>query len=109
MMPGRIQMEKRNIQRVRNPSERMPIAFVIRSRNTADRLPVQAGLNMRIVNDVTRVVVIDKTVVESGEIHRDRGENQQQAKDGVAQCSPRGSRGWWLRLRRHEIIRCIVA
>ena len=80
MVSGRIQTKERNVGRVRNPGQRVPVAFVKCGRGPANGLPGQARLDVGIFRDVPRIVVVYKAIVNSGKIHSQSGNDQQKRK-----------------------------
>src|ERR1700746_1224947 len=100
-MSGRIEVKERDIQRMGDPGKWMPVALVKRRRRPVNRLPVHAGLQMRIVKDVARIVVIDETVVKRREIDRNGCNSKQQTKGNWARQNVQGGRNKRWRLRNH--------
>jgi hypothetical protein len=58
----------------------MPIRLVIGGESPFHGLPRQACPHMRVVRDISIIVVVEKLVVDNGVVEREHNEGQQQAK-----------------------------
>src|SRR5579864_6807407 len=63
VMSTRVESKQLDIQRVRNPGERMPVAGVAGRERPGGTMPVQSILDSRVAEDVGPVVVIDEAVM----------------------------------------------
>src|SRR5579862_509056 len=83
VMSCSIEMEELVIQRMREPGQRMPISLLGRSERPTDRIPAEAGANVRILGDVTIVIVVDETMPVNRVIDRQRGHYEQKRKNKI--------------------------
>ncbi len=64
-MRRRFQSEKLTIEHVRNRCERMPVVRMNVRERPDDILPRHAALDLTILADVARIVIINKAVLQS--------------------------------------------
>lgn len=83
VVPGRILMEKLPVQRVRQPSQGMPVSLLPGSEGPSDRLPGQALVDIRVFSDVTVVVVIHEGVAVDRVVKREGGDHEEKTKNDV--------------------------
>ena len=74
MVPGRFQVIKLAVQRVRQPRYRMPVSGIVGRHRPSHRVPGQSVLDVLVIGDVNVVVVVDESVGSGGIVKR-------QAKD----------------------------
>ena len=98
MVPGRILMKQLPVERVRQPGQRMPVPLLGCSESPGDRLPGEAVVDVKILRDVTVVVVIDERVAVDRVVERESGDHEEKAKNDVALFGRR-EKTW--RLLRH--------
>src|SRR5262249_7894457 len=73
MVACRVQSKPAHINHMGKPGQRVPVARVMRGKRPFDVLPVGTGGNMRVIEDVLRIVVIDKIDMEDpGERRKNR-------------------------------------
>jgi hypothetical protein len=70
MMPGRIGVKKLIVERVRDPRQRMPVRLLGGRECPVDRFPAESRMNVRIVGDVSGIVVVDEGMLVNGVIER---------------------------------------
>ena len=82
MVPRGIKPKNLAIERMRQPRHRMPVSRMKRGERPLQRLPVQAALHLRILQNVNGVVKIGELIARNGVIESERSGHQQQAPDG---------------------------
>jgi hypothetical protein len=95
MMQGGFLAEELAIERVREPSDGMPVAGVTGCEGPANILPIEAGLDVWVGRDVIRIVVVDEIVVERGQVNGESQDGKEKAKHRRRAESP--VPGDWLR------------
>jgi len=78
MVARRVQSKPTHIDHMGKPGQRVPVACVMRGKRPFDVLPVDSGGNMRVIEDVLRIVVIDKSVIEDWRERRGNRRAQKQ-------------------------------
>lgn len=78
MVPAGIITKQVPVKHMRNPGQRMPIASVSCSESPLDTIESYAGLNVLIIADVDRVIVIDEAVASHLPINSEGGKCQSQ-------------------------------
>src|ERR1039458_3831842 len=106
-----LEAEELTVQHMGKPGQRMPVAGVAGLKGPNNILPLQPALNMRILRDIIRVVIIDKGLPCDRHEDSQRGHGERQAdKTRAAQLlHPGGAPGlgisllsqWYLRSLRH--------
>ena len=81
VMAGRVKPEEFNIQRMREPSQRVPVGGVIGAKGPGDSGPGQTLLKVRIGGDVSAVIVVDELVETNRPISGQRDCREEQAKE----------------------------
>src|ERR1700685_779861 len=100
VMSGGIEAEEVDVDGMRNPGERMPIACVTVSESTHRGIQRQHVFYMRIIRDVLGVVDVDERVTVNGGIDGDGGYGEQQAQnDGTNNRVPEKKAGLRLTCR----------
>src|SRR5208282_1348985 len=78
MVPRRIEPKPLAIRGMRKPRQWMPIALLEHCERPFDRLPVQAGGNMPILNYIDIIIVIDEGVSLHWVVKGKRGSDKQE-------------------------------
>lgn len=76
VMAGGVQSEHLHVGHVAEPSQRMPVGCVKRTERPLYALPTEAGLDLRIIGDVERIVVAQETVARERQKNCDDGREQ---------------------------------
>ncbi len=84
MMPHGIQAVERAIERMRHPGKGMPVRLLGRSQRPGESVGGQALADVRILGDVTVIVVIHERVMVDRVVERQRDHREKQADDGIA-------------------------
>src|SRR5437868_14948191 len=79
MMRAWIHAEQLAIEHVRNRRERVPVLGMNMGERPPDAPPGQSGANVRIVEHVKRIVIIDKLMAKSLAEHHPRDRDQKNA------------------------------
>src|SRR6266550_8222630 len=79
----RIQFEELIIERVRNPSQRMPVCGVERAEGPANRVPTQASLNMAVGSYVYVIVVVHESVLVDGVVDDKRAHDEHKTQNQI--------------------------
>src|SRR3984885_12961370 len=85
MMTGGVEMKKLNIERVRQPRQRMPeTSLSRRGQRPLETLPIESAADVGIVGDVAVVVAIDKRVARNRVVKNQSSQNQQQTQNCIS-------------------------
>ena len=84
MMPGGIQAKQRDIEGVRHPGERMPVGLLGRGQSPFESIGGQALTNVRVLGDVTVIVIVHEGMAIDGVVESQRYHREKQADDRVA-------------------------
>jgi hypothetical protein len=84
MMPNGILAKQREVQFVLHPGKRMPVRSFGRSQCPPEGFPGQALTDVRILRDVTIVVIVYKRMAIDRVVERKRDHRENQAHDGCA-------------------------
>src|ERR1035437_522426 len=82
-MAGWIHAEQLYVERVGGPGDGMPIGQLGGVKRPGNGVPGQSGADVRVLNDVVRVVVVEKGSATGWIVKSDGGQYQQQANDQV--------------------------
>ena len=93
MMSGRVHAKQRDIQSMRHPRERMPIGLLGGSEGPRNGASGQSLTDVRVLSDVTIIVVIDEGMAVDWVVQSQSCDRQQQAHDRVALFSGREQAG----------------
>ena len=66
VMSRRIQAKQRAIERVRHPSQRMPVRLLRRGQGPRNRIGSQALADVRIIDDIAVVVIVHERMAIDG-------------------------------------------
>ena len=83
VMSRGIQVKQRAIQRVGDPGQRMPVRLLGRRQRPLESVGSQALAHVRIIDDVSVIVIIHKRMAVDRVVERQRDHRQQQADDLV--------------------------
>ena len=86
MVPGGIKSEQLVVGGVGDPGHRMPIAGRHRRQRPSRGLESQTLMNVRVLNDVIPIVVVDEVVSSDRGVNRSRGGGNERGQDPKA-CS----------------------
>ena len=95
MMPGGIQAEQRDIERMRHPGQRMPVRLLGRSQRPGESIGGQPLPHVRILGDVAVIVIIHEGMAVDRVVERERDDRQQQAHDRVPLLRIRKQAPWF--------------
>ena len=84
MVARGIQAEQRTIEGMRHPGERMPVRLFGRSQRPGESVRRQTLPDVRIVDDVTVVIVVREGMTIDRIVERERDHGEKQAHDGIA-------------------------
>ena len=98
-MASGIEVEDLAVQGMRQPRQRMPVSFAKSRERPLHRVPGQAALNVKIFQDVGRVIKVDELVVDDGIVESESGRRQQETQDDNVHFAGCGHVGSWRRLR----------
>jgi len=80
MVPAGLEAKKLAIRHVRNPGQRVPVAGVAGGKSPNNIRPLQPALNLRVLGDVVRVVIVDEAMPRHRQKDRQGRQCQQQAQ-----------------------------
>jgi hypothetical protein len=86
MMPNGILAKQREVRFVLDPGKRMPVRSFGRSPCPPEGFPAQTLTDVRILRDVTIVVIVYKRMAIDRVVERKRDHRENQAHDGCALC-----------------------
>ena len=92
-----IHAEQLAIEHVQNRRERVPVLGMNVGECPPDAPPRQSGANVRVVEHVKRIVIIDKLVAKSLAEHRPRDRNQKNADAEQRPARVFGAHRWQFR------------
>ena len=83
MMPARVESVELAVQRMRPPRQRMPIARVSGLKRPGQGIEAQTVVEMGIMEDVCRVIIVDKAEAENRGIERQSAQPEQETNSGA--------------------------
>ena len=78
--PGGIQAEELEVERVREPGERMPVRRGVGGERPLHRVPLEAGLDVYVLGYVQVVIVVDEREMANRVIDRERGNGEEKSE-----------------------------